>query len=159
MIDINVTSVIKFAHIARVYLGQNSQPTDEKSLTLLASVTGLICPADTPCYNVSYLLRDTTGPDFSLLTFPLCLGQQSRHHRLGEITGPETTNFTWHQGQRHLPFHDRNPIGRRRCLPQMEGTGSSNQFTCRCWESDFDTVHQWDEPEDSLGGGCQGLGC
>lgn len=39
-----------------MYLRQNATPKDNKSLTLISSVSGVICPPDTPFYNVRIIL-------------------------------------------------------------------------------------------------------
>lgn len=40
VLDVNLIGTLYFAHIAAVYLRQNSSPTDDKSLILLSSVAG-----------------------------------------------------------------------------------------------------------------------
>ncbi|KAH7095539.1 putative 3-hydroxyacyl-CoA dehydrogenase [Paraphoma chrysanthemicola] len=51
--DVNVRGTAYFSRIASVYLRQNAAAADDKSLILISSVSGVICPPDTPFYNTS----------------------------------------------------------------------------------------------------------
>lgn len=53
IIDVNLRGVIFFAHIAAVYLRQGDPSRRNKSLTMVSSTAGILCPPDTPFYNVS----------------------------------------------------------------------------------------------------------
>ncbi|KAH7085895.1 hypothetical protein BKA63DRAFT_575252 [Paraphoma chrysanthemicola] len=50
--DVNVRGTAYFSRIALAYFRQNATAADDKSLILISSVSGVVCPPDTPFYNV-----------------------------------------------------------------------------------------------------------
>ncbi|KIW77596.1 hypothetical protein Z517_10042 [Fonsecaea pedrosoi CBS 271.37] len=53
IVDVNLRGVLFFAHIAAVYLRQGDSAHRNKSLTLVSSTAGILCPAETPLYNTT----------------------------------------------------------------------------------------------------------
>jgi NAD(P)-dependent dehydrogenase (short-subunit alcohol dehydrogenase family) len=56
---VNLRGSFWFAHIAAVYLRQGDAARKNKSLTLVSSTAGILCPPNTPLYNVSQRIHDT----------------------------------------------------------------------------------------------------